>query len=158
MFRKRTVGGRLPGRKCSKSRRDILSRVTEPLFRKIDCYSLPVPDLEPALEFYGDKLGHQLVWRSEKAAGLRLPDGDGELVLQSERPGQETDLLVQTVPEAVERFVRAGGRVIAEPFEIRIGRCAVVADPFGNVLVLLDMSKGRLVTDSDGRVVGNASP
>jgi catechol 2,3-dioxygenase-like lactoylglutathione lyase family enzyme len=132
--------------------------VNEPLFRKIDCYSLPVPDLDSALAFYRDRLGHELVWRSEKAAGLRFRDGDGELVLQSERPGQETDLLVVSVPEAVERFVTAGGRVIAPPFGIQIGECAVVADPFGNVLVLLDMSKGRLVTDAEGRIVGNEGP
>lgn len=132
--------------------------VTEPLFRNIDCYSLPVPDLDAALAFYRDKLSHELAWRSEKAAGLRFPDGDGELVLQSERPGRETDLLVESVPEAVERFVTAGGRVVAPPFEIQIGKCAVVADPFGNVLVLLDMSKGRLVTDDDGHIVGNEAP
>jgi hypothetical protein len=29
-----------------------------------------------------------------------------------------------------------------------------VADPFGNVLVLLDLSKGRYITDADGRVTG----
>jgi len=127
----------------------------EPLFRKIDCYSIPVPAIDAALEFYGKSLGHELVWRTATAAGLRLPDGDGELVLQTERPGQETDLLVESVPEAVARFVEAGGRVIREPFEIQIGMCAVVADPFGNVHVILDMSKGHLVTDSAGTVLGN---
>jgi hypothetical protein len=35
-----------------------------------------------------------------------------------------------------------------------IGRCARVRDPFGNELVLLDQSKGRLATDADGRVIG----
>ena len=130
----------------------------EPLFRKIDCYRLPVPDLEAALAFYRDKLGHELVWRTDTAAGLRLPGDDHELVLQKERPGQETDLLVESVAAAVQRFVAEGGRVIAEPFDIQIGKCAVVADPFGNVLVMLDMSKGRLVTDGEGNVLGNEAP
>jgi predicted enzyme related to lactoylglutathione lyase len=67
----------------------------------------------------------------------------------------ETDLLVESVPAAVELFVAAGGRVIGGPFEIQVGLCAVVKDPFGNVLVLLDMSKGRPVTDAQGRIVGN---
>ena len=129
--------------------------MSEPLFWKIDCYRLPVPDLEAALVFYREKLGHELIWRTDAAAGLRLPGDDHELVLQTERPGQETDLLVESVPAAVARFVAAGGRVIAEPFDIQIGKCAVVADPFGNVLVMLDMSKGRLITDSEGNVVGN---
>ena len=126
-----------------------------PLFRAFDCLRLPVRDLAEALAFYRDALGQELVWRSETAAGLRLPDGDGEIVLQTERPEPEVDLLVEAVAPAVERFVAAGGRLVAGPFEIQIGLCAVVQDPFGNVLVMLDMSKGRLVTDADGRIVGN---
>jgi predicted enzyme related to lactoylglutathione lyase len=127
----------------------------EPLFQKIDCLSLPVPDLARALAFYRDALGQELVWQSKTAAGLRLPGQDAELVLQTERPAPETDLLVDSVEVAVGRFVEAGGRVLAEPFDIQVGRCAVVADPFGNVLVMLDMSKGRLVTDAQGQVTGN---
>jgi predicted enzyme related to lactoylglutathione lyase len=50
----------------------------------------------------------------------------------------------------------AGGRIIAEPEDIPVGRVAVVEDPFGNVLVLLDLSKGRYVTDDDGTVTGVA--
>ena len=51
----------------------------------------------------------------------------------------------------------AGGRVLAGPFDIPVGRAAAVEDPFGNVLVILDMSKGRYVTDPTGRVTGLAS-
>ena len=126
-----------------------------PLFVKIDCLSLPVPDLDEALAFYRDRLGHELIWRTDAAAGLRLPGSNAELVLQTERPQVETDLAVESVEAAVERFVAAGGRLIAGPFEIQIGRCAVVADPFGNVLVMLDASKGLLATDAEGRVIGN---
>ena len=35
-----------------------------------------------------------------------------------------------------------------------VGRCAVVADPWGNLLVVLDLSKGRFSTDADGNVTG----
>jgi predicted enzyme related to lactoylglutathione lyase len=130
--------------------------VSEPLFRKLDSYQLPVPDLDAALAFYRDALGHELVWRSETAAGLRLPDQDGtEIVLQTERPQAETDILVDSVEAAVQRFVAAGGRLISGPFAIQIGMCAVVADPFGNVLTLLDMSQGKLITDAEGRILGN---
>ena len=132
-------------------------RPKSPLFKGIDCLRLPVGDLDEALAFYRDRLGHELVWRSETAAGLRL-EGGGEIVLQTERPEQETNLLVASVEEAVESFVAAGGRVVAGPFDIQIGKCAVVRDPFGNVLVMLDLSKGRLVTDKDGRIAGNETP
>lgn len=48
----------------------------------------------------------------------------------------------------------AGGRVISAPFDIPVGRIAVVADPFDNVLVLIDLSKGRYATDETGAVTG----
>jgi len=44
-----------------------------------------------------------------------------------------------------------------QPFDIPIGRCAVVNDPWGNRLVLLDVGKGSLVTDGDGRVLMDAN-
>ncbi len=50
----------------------------------------------------------------------------------------------------------AGGRVLSPPREILVGRVAVVADPFGNVLVLVDLPKGRYTTDEGGTVIGVA--
>ena len=85
-----------------------------------------------------------MIWRRPNQVGLRLPDTDAELVLQTERPGASVDLLVEDVRTAVERFVAAGGRVVVNPFPIEIGLCAVVADPHGNELELLDISKGPL--------------
>ena len=127
-----------------------------PLFRRVDCLALRVTDLDEALSFYR-KLGHELIWRTSTGAGLRLPDSDAELVLQTERPGPETDLSVEAVEPAVARFVAAGGSVITAPFDIAIGQCAIVADPWGNHLVLLDNSKGHLVTDESGNVTGVGS-
>ena len=124
-----------------------------PLFRKVDCLSLPVPDLDAALAFYSEHLGHTLIWRSSKAAGLELPDSNAELVLHTDARPMETDLAVESVPQALERFRAAGGTVLAGPFDIQIGLCAVVADPWGNVLVLLDTSKGLLRVDEEKRVI-----
>jgi catechol 2,3-dioxygenase-like lactoylglutathione lyase family enzyme len=95
-----------------------------PLFRKLDCLLLRVADLDAAISFYRDRLG------------------------------PETDVLVENVDEAFALFLSAGGEPVQPPFEIAIGRCARVRDPFGNELVLLDQSKGTLATDRDGRVVG----
>ncbi len=113
-----------------------------------------MPDLEVGLAFYRDRLGHELNWRTPTSAGLRMPDTDAEIVLQTERPALEANILVESVGEAVRRISEAGGTVLAGPFNIQIGRCTVVADPWGNALVLLDMSKGRLVTDEGGNVIG----
>ena len=65
-----------------------------------------------------------------------------EIVIQTERTELEPNLLVAAADEAAQRIVQAGGSVLAEPFDIQIGRCAVVQDPWGNRLVLLDTSKG----------------
>ena len=129
-----------------------------PLIRKVDCVQLHVPDLEVGLAFYRDRLGHELIWRTETAAGLRLPDSEAEIVLQTERQVPETDLLVESADDAARLIEQAGGKVIVPPFDIPIGRCDVVADPWGNTLVLLDGSKGMLQTDADGNVIGNIKP
>jgi predicted enzyme related to lactoylglutathione lyase len=129
-----------------------------PLLRKVDCVRLYVPDLEAGLAFYRDKLGHELIWRTATAAGLRLPETDAELVIQTEEPRQEVDYLVDSADAAAESMERAGGKVIVPPFDIQIGRCVVIEDPWGNPLVLLDTSKGLLTTDSEGNVTGNIDP
>ena len=131
------------------------SDIPAPLIRKVDCVRFSVPDLDAGIAFYRERLGHELNWRTATAAGLRLPESDAEIVLQTERPGVEIDFLVDSADAAAERFVEAGGRLLTPPFDIQIGRCAVVSDPWGNVFVLLDMSKGRLVTDAEGNVVGH---
>ena len=135
-----------------------LNKVMKPLIRKVDCLRLYVPDLEAGLAFYRDRLGHKLICRSATAAGLRMPDTDAELVVQTEEQHQEIDLLVDSADEATAFFERAGGKVIVSPFDIQIGRCAVVEDPWGNPLVLLDTSKGLLATDAEGNIIGNVEP
>ena len=125
------------------------------LFRKVDCIRIYVPDLEAGLAFYRDQLGHELIWRTETAAGLHLPESDAELVLQTEDQRQEVDFLVDSADAAAKLVEQAGGKLIVPPFEIQIGRCVVLEDPWWNPLVLLDTSKGFLKTDADGNVIGN---
>ena len=126
-----------------------------PLLRKVDAVTVPVPDLDSGLQFYRDSLGHELVWRNDELgqAGLRLPDSDTEIVL-STRQEYEPNWLVDSADQAAAEITAAGGRLIVEPADIPVGRLAVVADPFGNVLVLLDLSKGRYLTGDSGEVAG----
>jgi len=125
------------------------------LFEKIDAVTVPVPDLDAGLRFYAEALGHQLNWRNDELgqAGLRLPGGDTELVLATDLR-YEANWLVESADAAAERFRTAGGRVVHGPFDIPVGRAVVVADPFGNVLLLLDLSKGRYQVDDSGAVTG----
>lgn len=126
-----------------------------PLFQKVDAVTVPVPDLDSGLRFYRDHLGHALLWRNDAVgqAGLELPDTDTELVLTTQLD-YAPNWLVSSADDAAATVCTAGGRLLTAPFDIPVGRIAVVADPFGNTLVLIDLSKGRYTTDDTGSVTG----
>jgi predicted enzyme related to lactoylglutathione lyase len=125
------------------------------LLLKVDAVTVRVPDLDAGLAFYVDVLRHKLRWRNDatEQAGLELPGGDSELVLTT-RHAYEPNWLVDSADVAVEVFRSNGGVVLAEPFDIPVGRLGVVLDPFGNALVLLDLSKGTYDVDSERQVTG----
>jgi predicted enzyme related to lactoylglutathione lyase len=130
-----------------------------PLLRKVDAVTVPVPSLENGLRYYRDALGHDLLWRNDELgqAGLRLADAETELVLTT-RQAYEPDWLVEDADAAAAAMVAAGGRLTGAPVDLPVGRLAVVEDPFGNRLVLVDLSKGLYTTGADGAVTGVARP
>lgn len=125
------------------------------LLKKVDAVTVHVPDLDAGVTFYADVLGHSLKWRNDELGqvGLQLPDGESELVLTTQH-GYEPNWLVDSADAAAAVFVENGGRVLGAPFDIPVGRVGVVADPFGNVLVLVDLSKGQYEVDEAGGVTG----
>jgi predicted enzyme related to lactoylglutathione lyase len=130
-----------------------------PLLRLVDAVTIPVPDLDEGLRFYRDQLGHQLLWRHDDIgqAGLLLPDSTTEIVLSTD-VGYAPTWLVASLDEALAQMTAAGGHIVEQPRTIPVGRVAVVADPFGNHLVLLDLSEGRYVTNAAHAVVGVVPP
>jgi len=136
---------------------------SSPLLRLVDAVTIPVPDLDEGLRFYRDQLGHQLLWRNNDIgqAGLLLPDSATEIVLSTD-VGYAPTWLVASLDEALDDITAAGGRVVDQPRTIPVGRLALGADPFGNRLVLLDLSEGRYVTnaahDAAHEVVGVIKP
>jgi predicted enzyme related to lactoylglutathione lyase len=133
----------------------MVDMISSPVLRMVDAVTVPVPDLDQGLAFYRDGLGHKLIWRNDeiRQAGLRLPDGETEIVLSEHQP-YAPNWLVSSVSEAVADVIAAGGAVVVEPHAIAVGRLAVVVDPFGNSLVLIDLSAGRYTVDETGRVMG----
>jgi catechol 2,3-dioxygenase-like lactoylglutathione lyase family enzyme len=129
--------------------------MNQAVLRKIDCFLLNAPDLDAAIAFYQGRLGQRLIWRSDDAAGFEMPDGKAELVVHK-RLAPETDLVVKSVAEAFDWLISAGASCIKSPFDIAIGKCAVVKDPFGNILTILDQSKGPLEVDEARNVVPRA--
>ena len=115
------------------------------MLRKIDCIMLRVDDLESAVAYYQEVLGLRLHWRQALQAGLRLPETDAEIVLHCEPDIPENvavHYLVDDVVAAVEFLKQQGCSVLTEPFDIVIGKCAAIKDPFGTELYILDMTKG----------------
>jgi lactoylglutathione lyase len=110
--------------------------------RKIDCVMLRVADLDAAAAFYGRVFGLRPLWRDATSIGMGLPDTDAEIVLHTTADLPEVHYLVDDVRAAVAGYRAAGCRIRVEPFEIAIGWCAVVEDPDGNALAVLDMTSG----------------
>lgn len=125
------------------------------LLRKVDAVTVRVPDLDAGLAFYRVALGHELRWRNDEVgqAALALPESDTELVLTTQH-GYEPNWLVDSADDAAAQMIDAGCTLLAGPLDIPVGRVAVVLDPFGNALVLVDLSKGRYTTDEEGGVTG----
>jgi lactoylglutathione lyase len=119
------------------------------VLRKIDCVLVRVPDLAAATEFYTRVFGLRPLWRDETSVGMAMTETDAEVVLHTmDLPADRSvHYLVDDVPAAVAVAQRAGCTVREAPFDIAIGMCAVLVDPFGNTVCLLDMSKGSRPED-----------
>ena len=127
------------------------------LFKNIDCIELYVTDLEDGIRYYRDSMGLRLLWRTAASVGLGMEEDIAEIVLQTERKKMNVDFKVDSVCDSVERIKEAGGTVLHGPFDIPIGKCAVIRDKWDNEYVILDMTKGRYETDADGNVIGLTS-
>lgn len=124
------------------------------LFQNVDCVSFCVEDLDEGIAFYS-ALGLNLLWRAGHSCGLGMSGDVTEVVLTTER-NPVVQFKVESVAEALPAYEKAGGRVELGPFDIDIGKCAVVSDRWGNEYCLLDMTKGKYTTDAQGNVTGVA--
>lgn len=128
--------------------------LTNNLFKSTDCLRLYVSNLEEGLRFYRDALGLKLIWSTDTAIGLGMADLVTEVVIQTEDKRQEIDIKVDSVIDAVKIIENAGGQIVYGPFDIKIGKCAVIRDPWDNEYVILDSTKGTFITDGDGKIIG----
>ncbi|NNJ30867.1 VOC family protein [Lacrimispora defluvii] len=124
------------------------------IFKNIDCIELYVSDINEGIQYYCESMGLKLLWRNQDMVGLGMENDITEIVLQSQRKQVLVDIKVESVDESIEKIKEAGGTVEYGPFDVPIGRCAVILDKWDNKYVILDMTKGRYVTDEDGNVTG----
>jgi lactoylglutathione lyase len=126
------------------------------MLRKIDCVMIRVADVAAATDYYVRVMGLRRLWSDadgdHQTVGLGFPETDAELVLHDDPavPGPlNVHYLVEDVRLACQELARQGCTVRVAPFEIAIGWCALLDDPFGAQLCILDMSKGPRQT-ADG--------
>ncbi len=115
------------------------------MLRKIDCVMIRVDDIDAAATYYAEVFGLRPQWNGDNSIGLVFPETDAEIVLHrdSNIPSSvEVHYLVDDVVAVVADYVAKGCRVLVKPFDITIGKCAVIQDPFGTRLCILDMTKG----------------
>lgn len=112
---------------------------------KIDCVMYRVSDLESAAVFYSETLGLKQVWKDDEAKmiGFIFPGGDSEVVIHSnpDIPNPDFCFLVENVEEFAKDFKEKGYKVCKEPFHVRTGKFAVLADPDGNIINIIDLTK-----------------
>ena len=115
------------------------------MLRKIDCVMIRVDDVEAAAAYYTKVFGLLPQWSGDDSIGLVFPETDAEIVLHraTDIPSSvEVHYLVDDVVAAVAHYGAQGCQVLVAPFDITIGKCAVIEDPFGTRLCILDMTKG----------------
>lgn len=122
-----------------------------PVLKKVNAVLVKVPNIEEALDFYRMQLGQITLWKKPTIAAVKL--GDSQLVMSTELD-PETNILVDSLPDAIDLFTKSGGKLVSGPEDIEVGLLAVVQDPFGNQLTLLDFSKGEYEIDESKNVIG----
>ncbi|HEX2952761.1 MAG TPA: VOC family protein [Bacillota bacterium] len=128
------------------------------LFQFVDCIELYVPNLQDGIDYYCTSLGLKVLWKTDTAIGLGMDDKTTEVLIQNERNQQIVDFKVNSVIDAVVAIEKAGGQILYGPFDFKVGKCAVVKDPWDNKYVILDHTKGMLITDDAGNIIGQNTP
>ena len=113
--------------------------------KKIDAVLIRVKDLERSAEFYIDVLELKRGWTDteHQMIGLLFPGNDTELVLHLDEtlPDPNVSYQVDDVLKFVEKYRRQGYTVLVEPFDIRCGKCAILQDPDGHSVEIMDITK-----------------
>jgi lactoylglutathione lyase len=116
------------------------------VLKKIDCVMVRVGDVAAGERFYSEVFGLKPLWREHGSVGMGLPETDAEIVLHSCAgiPHKvEIHYLVDDVVAAVKSYAEKGCRVLVQPFDVLIGKCAVIEDPFQTTICLLDLTSGK---------------
>lgn len=112
-----------------------------PVHHSIDYVEICVSDMAAAKHFYTTAFGWQFNDYGPDYAGIRRPEGDGEVGglrrMDSVQAGGPLIVLYSDDLAASQAAVlAAGGRILKEPFRFPGGRRFEFADPSGNALAV----------------------
>jgi uncharacterized protein len=102
---------------------------------------LATPDVERAAAFYRELLGWEAEADATGYATIRMGDGiNGGIrpLRDGEPPHWLLYFNVASVEAAAERVRESGGKVLAGPADVTVGRIAVIRDPQGATLALYE--------------------
>lgn len=112
---------------------------------KIDSILFYVEDLEISAEFYEKELGLKKVWSDtdSKMIGFLPSENNSEIVIHNDRslPNPSFSFSVEDVVQFCQEHKKAGFKVLVEPFNVRTGKFAVVADLDGNAIPIIDLTQ-----------------
>lgn len=112
---------------------------------RIDNIMYRVSDLKKAENFYMNVLGLKKVWEDKNAriVGFIFGENNSEIVVHDNQdmPKFDYSYLVEDVILFCEEFKKLGYKIILDPVEARSGNYAVIADPDGNEIPIIDLTK-----------------
>jgi len=104
-----------------------------------------VSDLKKAEGFYTKILGLKKVWEDEVARmiGFTFEHSDSEIVIHMnpDIPKGDFSYLVADVVAFCNEVKNQGYHVLLEPIEVRPGKYAVIVDPDGNEIPIIDLTR-----------------
>ncbi len=112
---------------------------------KIDSILHYVSDLEKSSKLYSDIFKLQKAWEDKERGmiGFLFPENNSEIVIHSDKslPNPSYSFSVENVKDFCTEYKKLGFRVLVEPFEVRTGMYAILADLDDNEIGIIDLSK-----------------
>lgn len=112
---------------------------------KLDDIMFRVRDLEKSTRFYEEVLGLKKAWedKNNHMVGFIFPESDSEIVIHTDPslPNFDYSFLVKNVVGFCQEFESQGYKVAEKPITVRTGMFAVLSDPDGNRIPIIDLTR-----------------
>jgi len=104
-----------------------------------------VENLEEAAKFYEEILGLKRGWtdKKEQMIGFLFPETNSEIVIHKDEtlPNPDITYQVENVEEFCQYYKNQGYKIELEPVKVRCGKLAILLDPDGNRIPIIDLTK-----------------